>query len=200
MSKSANFFFVLVVLMTSACQLDINAGSSSEEPLSQSTNTPVPPTPSAETFSGQMVVDNRVGFTFYYPEGWSLFSPGDVSSATAYAYSMQSFEAGPGGGGLPPNMTKVDLYVNPSDSGASLATIQTRLAQENLDDSISLTLLSTEVTSLENGMDALLVRGTGMGGDFVSIHIMVKGYEVIATVLGDEQYLWDIMNSLREVN
>jgi hypothetical protein len=201
MSKSALFFFVLVIFITSACQLNPNVGSASEATLPQPTDMPSPSATTAETLSGQLVTDTRVGFTFYYPDGWTFYSPGDVSTATAYAYTMQSSAPSPdgGGGGLPPNTSKVDLYVNPSDAGASFPTIQTRLEQEDQENEI-LTLHSIEATRLENGMDALLVRGTGMGGDFVSLHILLKGYEVIATVSGDEQYLWDIANSLRETN
>lgn len=200
MSRSALFFFALVVCITSACQLDLNAGSESETTLSQPTTTPPPLPTAANTFSGQLVTDSRVGFTFYAPEGWTLYAPDDVSQSIAYAYTMQSSVSGPGGGGsLPPGVSKVDLYVNPSETGASFATIQTRIEQQDLEDP-NLAVTSKEITRLDNGMDALLVRGTGMGGDFVSLYLLVKGYEVSATTAGDEQYLWDIVNSLRETN
>jgi hypothetical protein len=205
MSKSALFLFVLVVFITSACQLDVNSGSQNEEPLSQPTNMPTTSAAASatplQTVSGQMVTDSRVGFTFNYPEGWTLYAPDDVSTAVAYAYTMQSSVPSEGGGGgpLPPNTTKIDLYVNPNDPTASFSTIQARIEQQDLE-SENLVVHSTETTRLENGMEALLVRGTAMGGDFVSLHILIKGYEVIVTALGDEQYFWDLVNSLRETN
>jgi hypothetical protein len=198
MSRLTLAALMLIALIASACNVGTDTGSENEVQIPQGTDTA--PIATQNTVSGQTVTDTRVGFTFTYPEGWTLVAPGDVSDATAYAYTMQSFELTTGGsGGLPEGETKIDLYINPSDANASLANIESRIQQEDADSDI-FTVAAIEPTTLADGRQALTVRGSGMGGDFMSIYTIIKGYEVSGAVFGDEQHLLAILNSIRETN
>jgi hypothetical protein len=199
MSRLTIAAFILVALIASACNVGTDAGSESEVQIPQGTATA--PIATQNTVSGQTVTDTRVGFTFTYPDGWTLLAPGDVTDSVAYAYTMQSIPptTGGGGGGLPEGETKIDLYINPSDANVSLANIESRIQQEDADSDI-FTIATIEPTTLADGRQALTVRGSGMGGDFMSIYTIIKGYEVSGAVFGDEQRLLDVFNSIRETN
>jgi hypothetical protein len=198
MSRLTLITLIVMMLIVSACNIGADAGADGEGQVLEVRDIEVLAT--QETFTGEMVTDTRIGFTFYYPEGWTFVSPGDVTNSVAYAYTMQSMELTTGGGGsLPEGETKIDLYVNPSDANMTLTSIENRLRQEDADNEI-LTISSIEPTALSNGREALTVRGTGMGGEFMSIHTIVKGYEVSGSVFGDEQHLLDVLNSIRETN
>jgi hypothetical protein len=194
MSRLVCPILLIMVLVLSACNMNADPGSDTGVVLPQFTD--VPTSVPVSTTQGQTVTDTRVGFTFTYPVGWTLFAPGDVTSAVAYAYSMQSVEPTVGGEPLPEGESKIDLYVNLTEANSTLDNIQTRVQQEDAESDI-LTINSVEPTTLDNGTAALLVRGSGMGGNFATLYTIVKGYEVSVVVLGDEQYLWQVANSIQ---
>ena len=171
MSKVSISLFIVAALLISACNVATDTGSDSEVENGQVRDIEVIAT--QPTFSGQMVTDTRVGFEFNYPDGWTFVSPGDVTNSTAYAYTMQSFELGVGGEPLPEGETKIDLYINPSDANASLTNIENRIQQEDANSEI-LTIESIETTTLESGREVLVVRGTGMAGEFLSIYAIIR--------------------------
>ena len=192
MSRLVVTALLSTILLLSACNMNTNPGSENDVELPTFTDIPT----ESSDVTGQVVTDTRVGFTFTYPEGWTLFAPGDVSDAVAYAYSMQSVEATVGGEPLPEGESKIDLYVNLTEMNSTLENVQNRVQQEDAESDI-LTINSVEPTTLDNGMEALLVRGTGMGGDYATIYTIVKGYEISVVVFGDEQYLWQVANSIQ---
>lgn len=198
MSYKLPILLLIPALFLSACNVGTDAGSESQTQnieTPESLTTPAPATQS--TLLGPIYTDTRIGFTFNYPEGWIIWEPGDTTTVTAYAITLQSFDPGPGGGGsLPEGESKIDVYVNPADTNVTLEAIETRLNNEDGENDL-MTIASIEPITLAAGMAGLLVRGEGMGGPFVSIHTLVNGFEVSINLFGDEQDLWYVADSLR---
>jgi hypothetical protein len=61
-----------------------------------------------------------------------------------------------------------------------------------------LTIHDEERVTLRNGLEALVIHATGFqGGDFTGIYTVIHEHEVSLTGIGDEQYVWQVANSLR---
>ena len=180
-----------LLLLLMACNLVSNTGSEQELQITQPANTPSPDVP-----SGQQATDTRVGFTFAYPDGWTLIAPQNTSDAVAYSYTVQSFEPpAAGSGGFPEDESKVDIHVNPTDT-ASLESIRARLGEDEANN--ILIIHNKERLTLDAGLEALVIQATGFkGGSFTGIYTVINDHEVALTEIGDEQYLWQVANSLR---
>ena len=196
MSKRAIPMLPIVILVVMACNLVTNTGSEQEEPITPSVNTPSSVTESPAALSGETFTDTRVGFTFTYPEGWTLIAPQNIEDAVSYSYTMQSFEPPAAGSeGFPEGESKIDIHVNPTDT-TSLENIRARLGEDEANNDV--TIHDEQRVTLGGGLAALVIQATGFqGGSFTGIYTVINGHEVALIGLGEDEYVWQVANSLR---
>jgi len=139
--------------------------------------------------------DTLVGFSFAYPQDWWL-SSGENPNAVAYAITLQSETPGIGGGGIPAGVTKLDIYVDRSRNDMTIAELQERNHRNR--DAGRATTLQEETHTLNNGMAAIYLRqDSAMGGVTSSLLLIINGHGIQITLYGDENYLWQIANSIQ---
>ena len=197
MHKLSITALMIALLLLSACNPAGTPGAESDIQLTQPLATLSPLAAQTPiTAVALQYTDSRIGFTFSYPDGWTLIAPADVTDAVAYSYTIQSFEPTTGGGeGFPDDETKIDILVNASETVDSLDSIRERLSQDEA--SGNLTIEHEERVTLEGGIEALVIHGTGFqGGEFVGIYTIINGHEVGMTGFGDEQAIMQVANSL----
>ena len=205
MRKIILFTSLIAMLLLAACGDEADTASeddSSQAPITESTTSSnIPEDTQDPTFSGVGYTDEQVGFTINYPEDWTIIAPNVSETAISYVVTLQSFTpqqggaGGSGGSGVPQGESKMDILITPDDD-VTLETIRQRL-QQQIDEN-TFVLESEEQITLETGIEALVIRGNGFrGGDFVTIYTAFDGSEVVFNIIGDEQFLFDVANTLR---
>ena len=170
----------------------VTAPSEAEPSEAEANTTQYPP------LQGATYIDEVAGFSFTYPEGWWIYS-GAREDALLYAITITSFEpeAGGRGGGISPDETKIDIYIDltePKTLDAAYAQMQ-----GTVDEGMT-RILEQEALTLASGLPALFTRVAGMmGGQADNYHMVINDHLISVAGFGDRQIIRQIADSVQPI-
>lgn len=160
-------------------------------PASQATSAPLEP------LVGQTYIDEPVGFSFTYPEGWTILANEADNDAVMYAITLASYDLSDvsRGGGIPTGETKVDVYVDRSEP--KTLDDAYNLIQRNVDEGM-VRIIEQEDMTLQSSMPAIYSHVVGMlGGEAHSYYFIINDYLVSISGFGDAGIIRQIADSVQ---
>ena len=206
MSRLITLSLILVLAVFALAACAPAQSNSTEAPVVNTplapTNTPVPVAPTQPPATPEPTVlpqptalpeptlqtyrNDAIGFEFDYPAGWSMESVGD---GIDMLWSEQP--TGPGVGGVPENIAKIDIVTEP-DNTLTLEELVARQTEEMTPQQIK----SKQDITLPSGLPAVRLEVSSMG-DSVSLLTVIAGHPVMIINYGDTSHFDDIANTVR---
>ncbi len=143
--------------------------------------------------------DTIVGFTFRYPPDWFILGNG-TADALIYAITLQDAPfAEEGSGGLPDDITKIDIVVDHSAVYGSLDAARDAWFSMQGEGQGSSEVVDETRRTLPDGREVITVTTAGTPiGETITVIMRVNEHRVTGTILhGDAETLLQILGTLQ---
>lgn len=159
------------------------------------------------TIATQSYIDNNLGITFDYPEGWFIsdFPP---TNSVAYAISIYSYDAfspnppprGQNEGNFPTDETKFEIYVDLNEQFSTIDELLESIANNSLDTEQTQIIEQHEWTTTF-GAPAVWISGIDrMGSAYQNVVMQVNNHIIQIVAYGDDTLFEAFIASIQPIS